>query len=134
MPSWGSYRSAIMLSSHILSELAEVCTRVAIMERGEIVAQGGIEDIMNMARDEAEVWLRTTDDKRATTVLRELPMVADSEFSEEANHITVKLSTGTDLALLSAHLQDRGIHVRYLERQDPTLEEVFMTLTKGLVQ
>lgn len=124
----------IMLSSHILSELAEVCTRVAIMERGEIVAQGGIEDIMNMARDEAEVWLRTTDDKRAATVLRELPAVVDSEFGEDANHITVKLATGTDLALLSAHLHDRDIHVRYLERQDPTLEEVFMTLTKGLVQ
>jgi ABC-2 type transport system ATP-binding protein len=124
----------IMLSSHILSELAEVCTRVAIMERGEIVAQGGIEDIMDMARDEAEVWLRTTDDKRAATVLRELPAVAESEFNDDDKHIKIKLATGIDLALISAHLHDRGIHVRYLERQDPTLEEVFMTLTKGLVQ
>lgn len=124
----------IMLSSHILSELAEVCNRVAIMERGELVAQGSLEEIMDMARDEAEVWLRTTDDARAAVILRELPEVASADLSDTNSHVVVKLTTGTDLARLSSHLHSRELSLRYLERQDPTLEEVFMTLTKGLVQ
>ena len=128
-----SMGKTILLSSHILSELAEVCTRVAIMERGALVAQGSLDEIMDLARDEAEVWLRTTDDKRATVILRELACVSEAGFEESGKHIKAKVATGTDLAELSGHLHERGIQIRYLERQDPTLEEVFMTLTKGLV-
>jgi len=124
----------ILLSSHILSELAEVCNRIAILERGEMVAQGSLEDIMDLARDEAEVWVRTTDDKRACVLLRELGCVASADESEDKDHVVVKLATTTDLAELSQHLHGREVYLRYLERQDPTLEEVFMTLTKGLVQ
>jgi len=124
----------ILLSSHILSELAEVCNRVAILEQGELVAQGSIEEIMASARDEAEVWLRTTDDARAVVVLRELAEVSDAAVDAEAGYLKVSLSTELDLAKLNAHLMGREIGVRYLERQDPTLEQVFMTLTKGLVQ
>ena len=39
-----------------------------------------------------------------------------------------------DLAAISSHLYSRELGLRYLERQDPTLEQVFMKLTKGLVQ
>ncbi len=124
----------ILLSSHILSELAEVCNRIAILERGELVAQGSLEDIMDQARDEAEVWLRTTDDARASVVLRELAQVETADQDEEKDHIQVRVVQGTDLAALSTHLVKRDIGVRYLERQDPSLEQVFMKLTKGLVQ
>ncbi len=124
----------ILLSSHILSELAEVCNRVAILEQGSLVAQGSIEEIMDMARDEAQVWLKTTDDKRACVVLRELPSVSSADISEDKDHIELKLATKMDLAEISHHLHTRELSLRYLERQDPTLEEVFMTLTKGLVQ
>ncbi len=124
----------ILLSSHILSELAEVCNRVAILEQGELVAQGSIDEIMASARDHTEVWLRTTDDSRACVVLREIPSVADAAYDDEAGYVKVTLGAELDLAKLNAHLIGREIGVRYLERQDPTLEQVFMTLTKGLVQ
>jgi ABC-2 type transport system ATP-binding protein len=123
----------ILLSSHILSELGEVCNRIAILERGEMVAQGTVSDIVAMARDEAEVWVRTTDDARAAVILRELDCVTKAEPSEDQDHVIVKLAHHTDLARLSTHLHERGLALRYLERQDPTLEEVFLTLTKGLV-
>jgi len=124
----------ILLSSHILSELAEVCNRVGILERGELVAQGSLDEIMAMARNEAEVWLRTTDDARACVVARELPEVASAELAEGNKHVVLHLGVDLDLAKLSAHLVERGLGIRYLERQDLTLEQVFMTLTKGLVQ
>ncbi|TNE86504.1 MAG: ABC transporter ATP-binding protein [Deltaproteobacteria bacterium] len=124
----------ILLSSHILSELAEVCNRVGILERGELVAQGSIDEIMAMARNDTEVWLRTTDDARAAVVLRELSIVHSAELDEEKGHVVAHIDTDADLGAVSEHLHGREIRLRYLERQDPTLEEVFMKLTKGLVQ
>ena len=124
----------ILLSSHILSELEEVCTRVGILERGQLVAQGTLDEIMSTARNEAEVWLHTTDDARACVVAREIPQVDTAEVEEETGHIVLHLGAALDLADLSRHLVGRDLGIRYLERQDPTLEEVFMTLTKGLVQ
>jgi ABC-2 type transport system ATP-binding protein len=124
----------ILLSSHILSELEEVCSKVGILEQGELVAQGSLEDIMAMARNEAEVWLHTTDDKRACVVVREIPSVASAEVEEDLGHVVLHLAAPLDLAELSTHLVGRELGIRYLERQDPTLEQVFMTLTKGLVQ
>lgn len=124
----------ILLSSHILSELSEVCNRIAILERGEMVAQGELSEIMDSARDDTEVWLHTTDDERACVVLRELPQIASAELDEKGKHLVVSLKESMDLAAISGHLHNRELGVRYLERQDPSLEEVFMKLTKGLVQ
>ena len=123
----------ILLSSHILSELSEVCNRIAILERGEMVAQGELSEIMDSARDDTEVWLHTTDDERACVVLRELPQIASAELDERKTP-SGQLEESMDLAAISGHLHNRELGVRYLERQDPSLEEVFMKLTKGLVQ
>lgn len=124
----------ILLSSHILSELSEVCNRVGILERGELVAQGSLDEIMGMVRSDTEVWLRTSDDDRAAVVLRELSVVHSAEVDEEANHVLVHVDPNVDLGAVSEHLHNRDIRLRYLERQDPSLEEVFMKLTQGLVQ
>ena len=84
--------------------------------------------------DESEVWLQTTDDARACVVVREIGAVSAAEVDEERGFIVLKLKDALDLAELSHHLHSRDLRIRYLERQDPTLEQVFMTLTKGLVQ
>ena len=89
---------------------------------------------MVQARSDSEVWLRTTDDPRAAVVVRELPFVKESWLDEERRMLICELDPGADLGDLSEHLHNRDIRVRYLERQDPTLEDVFMKLTEGLVQ
>ena len=124
----------ILLSSHILSELAEVCNRVGILERGQLVAQGSLEEIMDLAHDHGVVHLRTTDDARAAVVVRELPEVSGAVEDEEEGVVVVSLSEGIDLAKISEHLASRKIYLSLLQRQSLTLEEVFMKLTKGLVQ
>jgi ABC-2 type transport system ATP-binding protein len=123
----------ILLSSHILPELQEVCSRIGILERGTLVAQGTIPEIMASARDEVEIHLSCTDDVRAPVLLRELPEVAGAELDEERKLVVVKLAADLDLAKLSGHLAGRGVHLRHFVRHEPTLEQVFMKLTKGLV-
>ena len=93
-----SMGKTILLSSHILSELAEVCNRIAILERGELVAQGQLADIMAQAADATQVELRTTDDKRACVVLRELPQVDDAVYDEISRSVKVNLGSEMDLA------------------------------------
>ncbi|MCA9567379.1 MAG: ABC transporter ATP-binding protein [Myxococcales bacterium] len=124
----------ILLSSHILSELQEVCTRIGILERGVLVAQGRLDEIIASARADHEVEVRTTDDARAAVVLRELPGVLKAEHDEDRRVVRAHVSEELDLAALTAHLVGRDLGVRGLASLDPTLEEVFMTLTKGLVQ
>jgi ABC-2 type transport system ATP-binding protein len=123
----------ILLSSHILPELETLCTRVGILERGELVAQGTVAEVVAQASKDAEVELRTTDDPRAGVVARELPGISVAE-PEEGQPLRLKVPREVDLASLSAHLADRGVHVRHLARREPSLEEVFMALTQGQVQ
>jgi ABC-2 type transport system ATP-binding protein len=125
----------ILLSSHILSELQEVCTRVGILERGQLVAQGTMAEVISAARQgSSAIALQTTDDARAAVVLRELPGVLEATLDETSSALTAKVSEQLDLAAIGRHLHERDIGLRGLARQDPTLEEVFMSLTKGLVQ
>jgi len=124
----------ILLSSHILSELQSVCTRIGILEQGNLVAQGSIDEIMAKAADHAQVRLSTTDDDRAAVVLRELDVVYSATVEASEAVVAVRVATDCDLAALSAHLHTRDIQLRHLERQQLTLEEVFMQLTEGLVQ
>ena len=124
----------ILLSSHILSELQEVCTRVGILERGQLVAQGTMDEIIAKARDSLVLVVHTDDDARAALVLKELPGVLKTSWVEGDSSVRVDCSEHMDPVAVGRHLFTKDIGVRLLRTQDPSLEEVFMTLTKGLVQ
>ncbi len=123
----------ILLSSHILPELETLCTRIGILERGELVAQGTVAEVVAKAAKDAHVELSTTDDPRAVVVVKELAGVLSAD-REEDGALRCRVSRELDLAALTEHLGGRGIWVRHLVQKEPSLEEVFMTLTRGLVQ
>lgn len=89
--------------------------------------------MVETAREDVEVWIRTTDDARAAVVLRELLEVRSSEHDEGAHKVIVRVPVDCDLARVSAHLHARELGLRHLERRALTLEQAFMWLTKGLV-
>jgi ABC-2 type transport system ATP-binding protein len=123
----------ILLSSHILSDLAEICNRVGILEQGQLVAQGTLDEVMQKARDESEIHVITTDDERACVLLKELSAIKSADQTEDKKRVRIQLNVPIDLAEVSQHLHGRGVYLRYLERQEPTLEQVFMKLTQGIV-
>lgn len=124
----------ILLSSHILSELQEVCTRVGILERGQLVAQGTMDEIIARARESVVLQVQTDDDARAALVLQELPGVLKTTWVEGDSSVRVDCAEDMDPTAVGKHLFGKDIGVRMLRTEDPSLEEVFMTLTKGLVQ
>ncbi len=123
----------ILLSSHILSELQSVCTRIGVLEQGQLVAQGRVDEIIAAHARHGQVWLRTTDDARAALVLLEVPGVLKTVVRDEEGRVEVDVAADLDLVHVSAQLHRREIGLRHLERREPSLEEVFMALTKGLV-
>jgi len=126
----------ILLSSHILSELAEICNRVGIVERGRLVAQGSVDSILDRLSGEFRILVRTTDNEAALRVFEAHPFIASVEaLAEEPDMLRVRLGDGkTDAAVVSGVLGEAGIGLRHLERERLSLESAFMQLTRGLVQ
>ncbi len=125
----------ILLSSHILSELAEICNKIAIIERGEMVAQGTVEEIMARVEDRSLVMLGVDHPRRAMTLLKGHEAVEGLDFIEAENLVRVDLyGAEPDVSWLPAMMIEHGLKVDYVNREQLTLEEVFMKLTKGLVQ
>jgi len=107
---------AILLSSHILSEVEKLCDRVAIIKSGEIIETGTLEELRHLTR-----YVYTIEAREEPTSLKELAGIHDLEikgkkatFQVDSDHVE------TVLKEMMKH------HVVKLESIPPTLEELFM--------
>ena len=116
----------VVLSSHLLAEVEEVCNRVAIVRTGKIVYEGLIADLKRGAG--TSYRLETTNDDRALGVCRAQRGITDVRFEHE--RITF---TGDDgaVAELSQALIEAGALIKALAPQTVTLEDLFFSLTEG---
>ena len=126
----------ILLSSHILVELAEVCNRVGIMEQGRLVAQGTVTEIIASLSGPGRVLLRTTDNGKALQVLSAHPAILEARRDEQdPSLLRVRLADEqAEIGLVAQVLVGAGVSIRHLEEDRVTLEQAFMQLTRGLVQ
>jgi ABC-2 type transport system ATP-binding protein len=123
----------ILVSSHILAELAELCDSVSIIEKGRLVASGPLDEVRRLAMQGRVLQVKTlSDPDAAEAVLRDQPGVgqiygADGSFEVEF--------TGDDEATadLLETLLARGLRVIAFNEVASDLEEVFLRLTKGEV-
>ena len=124
----------ILISSHILSELADFCTSIGIIERGKLLAAGSIQDIQRRLRSHRVLKVRVTDETtdRASSILRDRAGVDSVESFDHT--ITAEFhGQETDLARLLGDLIAAGVGVHSFSEEDLSLEEVFMMITKGIV-
>jgi ABC-2 type transport system ATP-binding protein len=118
----------VVLSSHLMPEVEELCNRVAIVRSGAIVYEGAIADLKREAG--ATYRLRTTDDERALAVCRAQSGVTDPHAAEDGS--IVFGAAGEDaVAELSLALVEAGALIRSLAPQTATLEDLFFKLTEG---
>jgi ABC-2 type transport system ATP-binding protein len=116
----------VLLSSHLLAEVEELCNRVAIVRKGEIVYEGAIADLKRSAG--ATYWLSTTNDERALAVCRAQSGVGDAQIV----HGRISFAADeTAVAELSQALIEAGALIRMLAPQHVTLEDLFFSLTEG---
>jgi len=126
---------AILISSHILTELAEVCDEVAIIERGKLLAVGSVDEIRNQARPQrSAVAVRLLDD--AAELGRWLGSrsdVVELHVDGESARFMHAGASEDEAALLRAMIE-AGFRVVAFGSKEQTLEDVFMQVTEGLVQ
>ena len=115
----------IVLSSHLLAEVEDVCNRVAIVQRGTIVYEGKIADLKRAAG--MTYRLRTTDNARALEVCRAQPRVGDVVDRDGQISFTADERA---VAELSQALVEAGALIMALAPQGATLEELFFSLTE----
>ncbi len=116
----------VLLSSHLLNEVEDVCNRVAIVRQGKIVYEGEISELKRGAG--TRYWLQTTDDERAMAVCRAQPGIGD--LSTDHGRISFTADEPAAAALSQA-LVESGALIRAMAPQTVTLEDLFFSLTEG---
>jgi ABC-2 type transport system ATP-binding protein len=128
----------IMISSHILTELADCCTSIGIIERGKLLMHGPIDQVNKRIHRERFVEIEFISHAEAgLSILRSHPALRSLEIlpsSGPSQAVTAELETDDQgLAELMETLIREGVRMRKFNDKDPTLEDVFMSVTKGLV-
>jgi ABC-2 type transport system ATP-binding protein len=128
----------IVVSSHILAELAELCDSVGIIEKGRMVASGPLEEVRRHATEGRMLRIRLLSDRQeAEAALRDYAGVGEvypAQGADWDSELEVAF-TGDDEATadLLAALLSRGVRVVAFTEITSDLEEVFLRLTKGEV-
>ncbi len=123
----------ILISSHILTELADCCTSIGIIERGQLLMHGPIDDVYRRIRRNRLVVVRFLDNKDAgLSIIRSFPHLRDLQVEDHS--ATLELETDeAGVAELLRQLVAAKVGVRSYSEKEPTLEDVFMLVTQGLV-
>lgn len=124
----------VLISSHILTELAEMCDSVGIIEQGKLLATGSVEQIQHQQAQHRELTIRVLDrSEDAANRLRGKQGVGEPIVDGELLRFEF---TGEpkDQAALVSWLVGEGFEVVEVTSHKKTLEDVFLQVTEGLVQ
>lgn len=128
----------IFFSSHILADVAEICSHLGIIESGQMVAQGTVAEIRRQLMPTREITITLLDKvDEAKATLSEIEGVTNvRDLPEEHGRKRIKVDFGGDDSGMSALLQklsSQGIPVVHFSEETRDLEAVFMRATKGIV-
>jgi ABC-2 type transport system ATP-binding protein len=113
----------ILLSSHFLTEVEQLCTRIAVLKRGRMVFEGSL---AATKRRESWIRLRTGDFMRAAQELRQAQLITQ----ERDGHL-IALRDGTGADQIVRLLVERGLPVYEIAPVEETLEEFYLSLMNG---
>jgi ABC-2 type transport system ATP-binding protein len=116
----------VLLSSHQLPEVEELCDRVAIVQSGRVVYEGALADLRRQGG--AGYRLRTSDDERALALVRAQAGIDEADIGE---HGLTFQAQEADVGRLSLALGQTGIGILALTPELATLEDLFFRLTEG---
>jgi ABC-2 type transport system ATP-binding protein len=122
----------IMVSSHILPELADICNKIGIIERGELIVNDSVVEVLKKVRGQTKLDIAVAGDRAAAArLLEQSPLVR--EVKEVDGCLGVTLVDGEhDYSELATALVQAGHKLTLFREQEIDLETAFMALTKGI--
>ncbi|MEM9586992.1 MAG: ABC transporter ATP-binding protein [Planctomycetota bacterium] len=124
----------ILVSSHILTELAEMCDSVGILEQGKLLATGTVQEIRQQLRPARHIRLRFLGDAAVVGgLLGEFPFVDEVRQTDQQFDFAIN-GGDQEQSMTIRRLIEAGVEVLEYSPQDESLEDVFLKVTKGLVQ
>jgi ABC-2 type transport system ATP-binding protein len=122
----------IMVSSHILPELADICNKVGIIERGELLVNANVADVMKQVRQRTLLIVGISGDPDpAAKLLEQSALVESVEVTDHRLRVTLR-EYATDYSDLPTLLIDAGHKLTLFREEEINLETAFMALTKGI--
>jgi len=122
--------STIIYTSHYMEEVEEICTRIAIMDHGKVIALGTCRELENMVNDKDVVVVTVSDpvSKVNEKSIREIPGVENVAVGEN----TIKITSAKEVTNLDRIIQyfiKNSFTIKSVESKTPDLETVFLSLT-----
>lgn len=118
----GRGQRTVLLSSHLMHEVEQICDRVGVVRRGEVAFEGFIEEL----RGDAELALRAEPRDRAVALVEQMPRVREVRVEGETIVISANPEISTEI---SQTLGREGVLVKELRESRQSLEEIFLQLT-----
>ena len=124
----------ILISSHILPELQDLCNTVGIIEQGELIYSGPWTDIVKRARTGTMLHVGVAHNQQmAAALLSQDPNI--ETVNANNGYLEVSIKTGVeDYSFVPQRLIQNGFKLTMLKEEEVNLETAFMRLTKGMVQ
>jgi ABC-2 type transport system ATP-binding protein len=128
-----SMGKTILIASHILTELADCCTSIGILERGKLLLHGPIDEVYRRIQRNRRVEVRfLAEQERGLALLRKQPGFVDLQIDGPKVVAEIAADEHQLAALVDEMVRD-GVRFHSFADLDPTLEDVFMLVTKGAV-
>jgi ABC-2 type transport system ATP-binding protein len=128
----GRMGKTVLVSSHILSDLADICNKVGILEKGRLLFTGTLAELEAKTRQRRVVCVGTEEGpERAREALTGHPAAAAAEVKDGLLRVT--LADGASPAALAETLVRAGLRLTRLQEEAHDLEDAFMQMTQGIV-
>ena len=121
--SLGTGGRTVLLSSHLLHEVEQVCDSVAILSRGKLIAQGNVADLL---RSQDQITLKTTDNDKAVELLSALDWAEDIKIEDGEVVVAAPSDRAADL---STTLGRSDVYVTEISTGQKSLESYFLEVT-----
>jgi len=122
----------IMISSHILPELADICNKVGIIERGELIINSDVADVMKQVRRQVVLNVAVAGDMAAAAKLLDGHASVEKVDLQEKMIVATLADGVTDYSELPTLLIQAGHKLTLFKEDELNLETAFMALTKGI--
>ena len=129
----GAMGKTIIVSSHILPELADVCNKVGIIDSGKMIASDDVSSIIKRVSPNTTILIdlvKAQDSAKAIDLISPLPMVERVALDGAKLRVTLKADV-EDYSSLSMLLATQGIPFTKFAAEEINLESAFMAFTKG---